>query len=129
MVYNNFMKVQFPKPTGQYAVGTFTYTIKDHRKEVLPADGMRSIAARVYLKHAQSVYKVLFKDMKHIGFADSKYTMPIKSVVGRLEPDLMHENLCKCHLEFFDAYLKKTKPAPNLADNDVIKVKEYSPDL
>ena len=42
------MKVQFPKPTGRYAVGTFTYTIKDHRKEVLPAGGMRSIAARVY---------------------------------------------------------------------------------
>ncbi len=42
------MKIQFPKPTGQFAVGTFTYTIKDHRKEVLPAGGMRSIAARVY---------------------------------------------------------------------------------
>ena len=86
-------------------------------------------AARVYLKHAQPVYKVLFKDMKHIGFADSKYTMPMKSVVGKLEPDLMHKNLCKCHLEFFDAYLKKTKPAPELTDNDVIKVKEFSPDL
>ena len=67
------MKIQFPKPRGQYAVGTFTYTIKDHRKEVLPAGGMRSIAARVYLKH--------------------------------------------------------TKPAPELTDNEVIKVKEYCPDL
>ena len=47
------MKIQFPKPTGQYAVGTFTYTIKEHRKEVSPAGGMRSIAARVYLKHTK----------------------------------------------------------------------------
>jgi hypothetical protein len=64
-------------------------------------------AARVYLKHTQSVYKVLFKDMKHIGFSDSKFTIPMKSVTGKLEANLMHKNLCKCHLEFFDAYLKK----------------------
>ena len=38
----------FPKPDGNFAVGTFTYTIKDHRKEVLSPGGMRSIAARVY---------------------------------------------------------------------------------
>lgn len=86
-------------------------------------------AARVYLKHTQPVYKILFKDMHHIGFADSKYTMPMKSVVGKLEPDLMHKNLCKCHLEFFDAYLKKSKTSPELVTNDIIKVKEYSPDL
>lgn len=86
-------------------------------------------AARVYLKHTQPVYKILFKDMHHIGFADSKYTMPMKSVVGKLEPDLMHKNLCKCHLEFFDAYLKKSKATPELVTNDIIKVKEYSPDL
>ena len=24
-----------PKPTGEYAVGTFTYTVKDDRKEVM----------------------------------------------------------------------------------------------
>ena len=86
-------------------------------------------AARVYLKHTQPVYKILFKDMHHIGFADSKYTLPMKSVVGKLEPDLMHKNLCKCHLEFFDAYLKKSKATPELVTNDIIKVKEYSPDL
>ena len=38
----------FPKPTGQYAVGTFTYTVYNDREEVLPAGGMRSVAARVY---------------------------------------------------------------------------------
>ena len=27
----------FPKPTGEYAVGTTTYTVKDNRPEVLPA--------------------------------------------------------------------------------------------
>ena len=42
------MEKTFPKPTGEYAVGTFTYTVKDVREEVLPAGGMRSVAARVY---------------------------------------------------------------------------------
>ncbi len=33
----------FPKPTGQYAVGAFTYTVYDDREEVLPAGGMQSL--------------------------------------------------------------------------------------
>ena len=37
-----------PKPTGEYAVGTFTYTVKDDRKEIMRQGGMRSVAARVY---------------------------------------------------------------------------------
>ena len=48
-------KKNLPKPTGEYAVGTFTYTIKDHRREVLrdllkneSIPEMRSIACRVY---------------------------------------------------------------------------------
>ena len=36
-----------PTPTGEYAVGTFIYTVKDDRKEVMHQGGMRSVAARV----------------------------------------------------------------------------------
>ena len=37
-----------PVPTGEYAVGTFTYTVKDDRPEALVSAVMRSVAARVY---------------------------------------------------------------------------------
>lgn len=39
-----------PKPTGEYAVGTFTYTVYNDRAEVLEGhqEEMRSVAARVY---------------------------------------------------------------------------------
>ena len=37
-----------PEPTGEYAVGTFTFTVKDEREEVLEPGTMRSIASRVY---------------------------------------------------------------------------------
>ena len=37
-----------PKPTGAYGVGTFTYTVKDDRVEVMNPPEMRSVAARVY---------------------------------------------------------------------------------
>ena len=41
-------KINVPKPTGEYAVGTFTYTVKDDRKEVAYQSDMRSVTARVY---------------------------------------------------------------------------------
>lgn len=37
-----------PVPTGEYAVGTFTYTVKDDRPEAQDPAVMRSVAARVY---------------------------------------------------------------------------------
>ena len=41
-------EINMPKPTGEYAVGTFTYTVKDDREEVMAPGTMRSVASRVY---------------------------------------------------------------------------------
>ena len=41
-------KKKLPLPTGEYAVGTLTYTVKDDREEVMEPGTMRSVAARVY---------------------------------------------------------------------------------
>ena len=87
------------------------------------------VVTRVYLRHTKPVYKVLFKDMKHMGFSDAKHMIPMKSAVGKLDPDIAHEMVCKCHLEFFDAYLKGIKEKPELEDNDVIKVTVFEPDM
>ena len=86
-----------------------------------------NIVARVYLWHTKPVWKVLFRDMTHIGFSDMKHR--ISYGTGKLNPDSMHENLCKCHLELFDAYLKKTKEKPDIRSNNTITVTEFAPDL
>lgn len=82
-----------------------------------------NVSARAYLDHTEPVYRVLFNDMEHLGFSDLKYAVPVAKVVGKLPPDVAHENLCRCHLEFFDTYLKGTKKAPVLPDNDAVEVK------
>ncbi|MCR5503740.1 MAG: hypothetical protein K6F53_12105 [Lachnospiraceae bacterium] len=87
------------------------------------------VVTRVYLRHTKPVYKVLFRDMKHMGFADAKHMIPMGSVVGKLDPDAMHADLCRCHLEFFDTFLKKEKEVPDLKNNDVVTVSVYQPDL
>ena len=87
------------------------------------------VVTRVYLRHTKPVYKVLFKDMKHIGFSDAKHMIPMKSAVGKLDSDIAHEMVCKCHLEFFDAYLKKIKEEPVFPENDVISSEKFDPDM
>ena len=54
-------KKGLPKPTGEYAVGTFTYTVKDDRKEIMRQGGMRSVAARVYYPVLRESVKGLTK--------------------------------------------------------------------
>lgn len=88
-----------------------------------------NVVTRVYLDHKKPVYKVLFKDMAHLGFSDLKHAIPVKSMVGALPADDCHENVCKCHLEFFDAYLKGTKDHPEFTSNEAITVTEYAPDI
>jgi dienelactone hydrolase len=88
-----------------------------------------NVVNRVYLRHTKPIYKVLFKDMRHMGFSDAMHNIPMKSMVGKLDPDVMHKNLCKSHLEFFDAYLKGTKEKPELKNNDSITVSVYQPDM
>ncbi len=108
----------------------------DYRNAVLEKPFMQiscksneNIVARAYLRHTKPVYKVLFRDMKHVGFSDMKHRIGFGSMVGRLDADIMHKNLCRCHLELFDAYLKKTKKRPDIQSNDAITVTVYEPDM
>ena len=87
------------------------------------------VVARVYIRHTKPVFKALFKDMQHIGFSDMKHMMNPGLTAGKLDPDLMHENLCRCHLEMFDTYLKGIKNEPELISNDVITVTKYEADM
>ena len=68
-----------------------------------------NVVTRVYTNHTKTVYKVFFRDMKHFGFSDMKFLLPAKSMVGNLPAEVLHQNLCRCHLELFDAFLKRKK--------------------
>ena len=87
-----------------------------------------NIVTKGYLNHTKPAYKVLFRDMKHIGFADIKYAMKPGMMVGKLDADTAHKYTCKSFLEFFDCYLRKTKDKPDLASDGVITVTEFAPD-
>jgi dienelactone hydrolase len=80
-----------------------------------------------FLRNKKPAYHVVFKDMQHLGFTDFKYVIPLKSQVGKLDPNVAHEENCKIHLEFFDAYLKKTKNRPMLESDGTVTVTEYEP--
>ena len=56
-----------------------------------------------------------------------KYAIPLKSQMGKLDPDTAHKTVCGIHLEFFDAYLKKAKAKPSLESNDAVTITEYEP--
>ena len=88
-----------------------------------------NVVNRFYLRHTKPVYKALFKDMKHMGFSDMKYNIPMASIAGKLDPDILHKNLCRCHLEFFDTYLKGKKSEPDFKDNEAVTFTTYSPDM
>ncbi len=61
---------------------------------------------RPFLDTAADTYSVVFDDMKHVGFTDAKFFIPLKFFVGKLPPDELLRHLTYCHTAFFDKYLK-----------------------
>ena len=80
-----------------------------------------------FVKNKNVAYHAILRDMQHLGFTDMKHVIPLKSQVGKLDPDIAHKTVCNIHLEFFDAYLKKAKAKPSLESNDVVTITEYEP--
>ena len=81
--------------------------------------------ARYFLRHKKPVIRATFRDMKHKGFSDMKHQMPVAFMVGKLDADAMHDNLCRIHLEMFDTYIKGAKSGPEINSNDVMTVSKY----
>ena len=95
----------------------------------ISCEGHTNVVTRALINHSEPVYRVVFRDMKHVGFSDMKHAMKPGNAIGKLDADMMHENLCRCHLELFDTYLKGIKSEPELKSNDVITVKKYEKDI
>lgn len=88
-----------------------------------------NLETRPFLDHKSPVWSVFFSDMKHMGFSDLKHAVNVKMLVGKLDADVVHDTVCKCHLELFDTYIKKTKEKPVIEGDESVSVKEYAPDL
>ena len=84
---------------------------------------------RPFVDHTKSVYGAVFDRMQHLGFTDMKHMMGLSLLTGKLDPDVMHENLCRLHLELFDAFLKRTKARPEMVGSESVTVTEYPPDV
>ena len=48
----------------------------------------------------------VFEGMKHLGFCDAKFFIPVKMMVGKMDGIEMYKRLSACHFEVFDQYLK-----------------------
>ena len=87
------------------------------------------VEGRYFVGHTKPVYKAVFDKMQHAFFSDMKHMMKPSFISGKLDPDVMHENCCKLHMELFDTYLKKTKDHPVFESNEAVTVTEYAPDV
>ena len=85
--------------------------------------------ARVFIDHTRPVYGAVFQRMQHLGFTDMKHMMHLALLTGGLDADVMHENLCRLHLEIFDTYVKMTKDRPQMVSSESVTVTEYPPDV
>ena len=65
-----------------------------------------NVETRSLLDTVSDTYLVTFEDMKHLGFTDLKFFIPIKLLAGKLDPEEMFRHLVYCHSRFFDKYLK-----------------------
>ena len=61
---------------------------------------------RPFLNTNADTYLVAFSDMKHMGFTDAKFYIPIKMLSGKLDSEELFRHLVYSHARFFDKYLK-----------------------
>lgn len=70
-----------------------------------------NVETRPFVQTNADTYQVVFDDMKHMGFTDAKFYIPIRALAGKLPPEELFRHLVYCHITFFDRYLKGTDAA------------------
>ena len=88
----------------------------------------QNVESGVLLRRESAVHTAVFSNMKHLGFTDMKFFIPMKMLVGTLLPDVMHSHLLKCHLAFLDKYLKCLNTEINRSEHPDIAIKTYEAD-
>ncbi len=85
-----------------------------------------NVESSVLLRRESEVHTAIFSNMKHLGFTDMKFFIPMKMLVGTLPPDVMYSHLLKCHLTFLNKYLKHINTEINQSENPDVVIKTYS---
>ena len=86
----------------------------------ISCDDNINVETRPFVQTTADTYHVTFHDMKHMGFTDAKFYIPIKMLSGKLDSDEMFRHLTYCHVTFFDRYLKgKDIPFDSLPSDKV----------
>ncbi len=108
--------------------GMYKDKVMDKPFLMIACEDHEVLAARVCCMHSAPAYKAVFRDMKHVGFSDMKFAIPkfMSGTTGKLDVDLMHEKLCKCHLAFFDAHLKQNSDKVDVKSDDVIRFEAFA---
>jgi len=81
-----------------------------------------NVESAVLLNKEAPVYCAIFDNMKHFGFTDAKFFMPLKMVVGKMDAMKMHTHLTKYHILFLDRYLKKMDAEEITSDDKEITI-------
>lgn len=84
-----------------------------------------NVETKPLLDRDAPVYYAVFDKMKHIGFTDAKFFVPMKFLVGELDADTMHSNLTRCHLGFLNRYLKGNENSVIGETNDAVEFTAY----
>ena len=66
-----------------------------------------NVETKPLLDTTAPVHYAIFSGMKHIGFTDAKFYIPIKALSGKMDSLVMYSHLSDIHIRFFDKYLKK----------------------
>lgn len=66
-----------------------------------------NVETKALLDTTAPVVMETFEDMTHVGFTDAKFYFPRKIFLGKMPGVEMHRRLAKCHLDFFEQYLKQ----------------------
>ena len=80
---------------------------------------------RGFVQKEAPAYRVIIEGMQHIGFSDLKHAATISFLVGKADPDMVHEAVSQCHIEFFDTYLKGVKAEPAFKSGPEVIVEKY----
>ena len=61
---------------------------------------------RVFVDNEAPAYSLVFRRNTHAGFTDLKFIDKMKGQTGKMDPQIMYENLFGAHIGMFDRYLK-----------------------
>lgn len=83
---------------------------------------------RPLLNTSADTYQVVFEDMKHIGFTDAKFYIPVSFIGGKLPAEELFRHLVYCHITFFDKYLKGSDIGFDGLPSDKVKYRKIYPE-